>query len=49
MEEKKLYMGAWTNEEQLYVEGLIKEFRDGSFKKSEGTSLRCFLADRLGW
>ena len=40
--------GQWTPQEVAYATRLIDEFRNGSLQIPEGTSMRGFLADKLG-
>ncbi|CAB9517860.1 expressed unknown protein [Seminavis robusta] len=44
---KPLRAGMWTQEEMVYVNALVKEFRDGALDLSQGMTLRRFLAERL--
>ncbi|CAB9519161.1 expressed unknown protein [Seminavis robusta] len=44
---KYYYSGKWITEEEVYVEALAKEFRDGTLEIPNETSLRTFLSDKL--
>ncbi|CAB9531345.1 expressed unknown protein [Seminavis robusta] len=43
-----VYSGKWTIEEERYVSFLCQQFKDGALDIKEGTTLRSFLADKLG-
>ena len=46
---EKKYSGTWTTDEQLYVEGIIQEFRVGNIQElSDGWTLRKYIAYKLG-
>ena len=42
------YSGQWTKEEQDYVTCLVDGFKLGSLDIPDGTSLRFFIAAKLG-
>ena len=42
------YSGQWTKEEQDYVTCLVDGFKQGSLDIPDGTSLRFFIAAKLG-
>jgi hypothetical protein len=46
--EAKPYSGMWTKEEQDYVSALVEGFKNGTLDIPDGTSLRCFIASKLG-
>ena len=48
LQQQKLYSGQWTKEEQDYVAALVEGFKDGSLDIPGGTSLRFFIAAKLG-
>ena len=46
--DQPLYSGRWTDEEEKYAQGLIKEFRAGNIEDLEnGATLRNYIAKML--
>lgn len=43
-----VYSGKWTVEEERYVVFLCQQFKEGALDINEGTTLRSFLAEKLG-
>ena len=41
--------GKWTDEEEKYTKKLISAFSLGLLPLSPGTTLRCFLSEKLNW
>lgn len=41
--------GKWFDEEEAYTKKLIEVFTNGYLNIPGGTTLRCFLAERLSW
>ncbi|RYF51117.1 MAG: hypothetical protein EOO38_04010 [Cytophagaceae bacterium] len=41
--------GKWFDEEEAYTKKLIEVFTNGYLNIPGGTTLRCYLADRLSW
>ena len=41
--------GKWTDEEEKYTKKLISLFNQGLLPLSAGTTLRCFLSEKLNW
>jgi len=47
-QQENFYSGQWTKEEQDYVAVLVEGFKEGSLDIPDGTSLRFFIAAKLG-
>lgn len=47
-QQTEFYSGQWTKEEQDYVSCLVDGFKNGSLDIPDGTSLRFFIAAKLG-
>jgi len=41
--------GKWTDEEEKYTKKLIAAFNQGYLQLPPGTTLRCFLSEKLNW
>jgi len=47
-QQPQLYSGQWTKEEQDFVTALVLGFKEGSLNIPDGTSLRFYIAAKLG-